>query len=171
MTGDLSAILAEIAGRPGCRVLPPAGQPPSIPDWDVPQDIAEFYRLCGGLLLFDQAPYAWRVSGPSGLVPASPRLLTPDLAARVAVEYPDDLTNGCYVIADGGNGMSTEPHVVVDLHPARAGRCYAAFWDTYGLVDQMPVVARDVAGLLRWLLASDPQTGDAPDTAYGDAYD
>jgi hypothetical protein len=42
--------------------------------------------------------------------------------------------------------------VVVDLHPARAGRYYDAFWDTYGVVGQMPTVAFTVAGVLRRLV-------------------
>jgi hypothetical protein len=59
---------------------------------------------------------------------ASPRLLTPELAVRVAAEYPEDQTNSCYVVADGGRVSSTDLNIVVDLHPDRLGRCYLAFW-------------------------------------------
>ena len=40
----------------------------------------------------------------------------------------------------------------VDLHPARAGRYYDAFWDSYGLAGQMPVLAISVAELIHQLL-------------------
>ncbi len=97
--------------------------------------------------------------------------MTPADAAKIAVEYPQDLTNGCYVIADGGRGDATEPHVVIDLDPRRAGRCYEVFWDRYGLAGDMPVVARTVVELLMWLLATDPQTGRTSSAPFGDAYD
>jgi antitoxin YokJ len=101
---------------------------------------------------------------------ASPRLLTQEIAATVAAEYPTDLTNGCYVIADGGDGRSTDPHVVIDLHPDRVGRCYDASWQTCGLVGEMPVVALTVPELLHALLASEGQQGALPGR-YGDARD
>jgi hypothetical protein len=103
-------------------------------------------------------------------VPASPRLLTPEIAPRVAVEYPNDLTNGCYVIADGGRDSSTDPNIVVDLHPDRLGRCYLAFWETYGVVGEMVVVALTLAELLRSLIELDGRMTASP-AAYGDAYE
>ncbi|MET8832473.1 hypothetical protein ABZV78_00950 [Micromonospora sp. NPDC004540] len=113
--------------------------------------------------------YQWRACGPDALVPASPRLLTEAVAWEVATEAPDDLTNGCYVIADGG-AAATDPHVVIDLHPTRAGRCYLVSWDTFGVVGEMPVVATSIPELLRWLLSTD---GGNPTLArnQGDAYD
>lgn len=88
----------------------------------------------------------------------------------MAADHPEDLTNWCFVIADDGTGDSAAPHVVIDLHPARAGRCYATAWDTVGLVGDMPIIAVDMAGLIMWLLEAG---GDAPaggDRALGDAY-
>lgn len=81
-----------------------------------------------------------------------------------------DLTNTCYVIADGGRDFRSDPHVVIDLHLDRLGRCYDAFWDTYGLVGEMPVVAVTVTELLQVLVASGGQRGVLPGL-YGDAYD
>ncbi|GAA4604693.1 hypothetical protein GCM10023107_69100 [Actinoplanes octamycinicus] len=51
------------------------------------------------------------------------------------------MTNHCHVIVDGGHGLSTEPHVVIDLSPARTGHCHAASGDTYGVPGEMPLVA------------------------------
>ncbi len=135
----------------------------------ITHDLREFYELCGGAWLFRDGPYRWRICGPDDLVPASPRLLTEAVAREVETEAPDDLTNGCYVIADGG-GASTDPHVVIDLHPTREGRCYLVGWDTYGLAGEMPVAATSVPELLRWLLSTD---GANPTLApsHGDAYD
>jgi hypothetical protein len=61
-----------------------------------------------------------------------------------------------------------------ELDPARLGRFYATFWDRFGLVGDMPVIAVSVAGALRWLLASE---GEGAEKAFerwpvvGDAFD
>lgn len=167
--GELRDLLDCIARTNGCSVLPPTGGAVAGRGHRLPNDLRELYELCGGAWLFRDGPYQWRVCRPGDLVPASPRLLTEHIAREVATEAPEDLTNGCYVIADGG-GAATDLHVVVDLHPARAGRCYLVSWDTYGLVGEMPVVATSVPELLRWLLSAD---GGNPTlaTSQGDAYD
>lgn len=136
----------------------------------IPDDLGSLHERCGGAVLFEGAPFGWRVSGPDELVAASPRLLTRELADEIAATDPSDLTNGCYVIADMGAGTSTEPHVVIDLHPGRAGRCYATGWDTYGLVGEMPVVAHGVVELLYRLLETNGDQAMPPGPSYGDAY-
>jgi antitoxin YokJ len=167
---DLDAFLAEIARREDCRLLPPIGQAQVSAGLLIPPGLRRFHERCGGAVLFVGAEFTWHVSGPDRLVPASPRLLTPQIAATVAAEHPNDLTNGCYVIADGGRESSTDPHIVVDLHPDRLGRCYCAFWDTFGLVGDMPVVALAVDELLGMLLQDEGHAAAWPDT-YGDAYE
>ena len=166
----LTRVLDEVASRAGCRVLPPDGWPLAPANLAMPDDLHQFYEHCGGLVLFEQAAFPWRISGPHELVPASPRLLTPELTAEIAATDPTDLTNGCYVIADGGAGAATEPHVVIDLHPDRAGRCYQVFWDTYGLAGDMPIVAYGMAELLHRLLTSRGSQATLPGPHHGDAY-
>ncbi|OKI49333.1 SMI1/KNR4 family protein [Micromonospora sp. CB01531] len=167
--GELRDLLDRIARTHGCSVLPPTGGAVAGRGHRVPDNLREFYQLCGGAWLFRDAPYQWRVCGPDDLVPASPRLLTEAIAREIETEVPADLTNGCYVIADGG-GAATDPHIVIDLHPTRAGRCYLVGWDTYGLVGEMPVVATSVLELLRWLLSTDGANPTLAPTQ-GDAYD
>ena len=167
---DLNLVLAAIARRDDCQVLPPAGQA-RVPDGlALPADVLRFHDHCGGVVLFTGAEFPWHVAIPNRVVPASPRLLTPEVASRVAVENPEDLTNGCFVIADGGRESSTDPHIVIDLHPDRLGRCYVASWDTYGVVGEMPIVALTMAELLRSLLEHDGRATALPDF-YGDAYE
>jgi hypothetical protein len=60
------------------------------------------------------------------------------------------------VFADDG-GSSTDEHLVVDLHPSRLGRYYETFWDRFGGVGDMPVVALRVMDALSWLLETDGQ--------------
>jgi antitoxin YokJ len=167
---ELLSALTEVAQHPGCQLLPPTG-PVTLPDrFTLPDDLLRFYELCGGAVLFEGATVEWTVSGPHQLVPASPRLLGPEPAHDIAAEYPDDLTNWCFVFAQTGP-RSTDSLVVVDLHPARAGRYYDAFWDSYGLVGQMPILALTTAELLHRLLDTQGARATHQEPFHGDAYD
>jgi hypothetical protein len=167
----LLQVLREIAATPDCHVLAACG-PVQVPDnLVIPEDLRRLYELCGGLLLFDSRLFPRRVCGPGDFVPASPRLLGQKVAEQVAHDDTEDLTNTCYVLVDGGHGGSTEPQVVIDLSPERAGRCYAASWDTYGLVGEMPVVASSVVELLRILLRDGGREAQPTSTYDTDAYD
>jgi hypothetical protein len=167
---ELPRVLAEVARHSGCHVLPPAGQAMLPQKFTLPDDLRRFHELCGGAVLFEGAPFEWRVSGPQHAVPASPRLLGDKLAQDIARNDPDDLTNGCFVFAESGAG-SADTLVVVDLHPARAGRFYDAFWDSYGLVGQMPILAVTVAELMRRLLDMQGVRATHPGPFHGDGYD
>ncbi|MFG1805693.1 hypothetical protein [Streptomyces sp. NPDC049040] len=137
----------------------------------VPADLHELHRLCAGVRLHVDADYPFWLTGPSGVVPAGPLLLTPEVAEQVAVEDPEDLTNSCYVIAQESPDATGGQLVVVDLHPQRVGRCYLTAWDSFGLVGEMPIVALSMGGLLGWLLrlgGGNPMD-NLPDL--GDAYD
>jgi hypothetical protein len=168
---DLHKVMSIVRDHPDCRVLPAAGMPSIGSNDAFPDDLAAFYSHCGGLLLFQHADFPWRVSAPEQLVPAGPIPLGGhQQAAQIAAAHPDDLTTSCYIIADDGTGHSTAPHVVIDLHPARTGRCYATGWDTFGLVGEMPIIALNMADLITWLLEA---AGDKPfggDRPLGDAY-
>src|SRR5262245_15481634 len=107
--------------------------------FSIPDDLRLFYERGFTATLFPGAPFEWRIVGPWELGPASPRLLGAELAAEIARDEPDELTNGCFVFAETGPG-SGDVLIVVDLHPSRMGRYYHAASDTYGLVGEMPVV-------------------------------
>lgn len=171
---DVSDFVDRLRALADCVVHPPTGLPAVRDGLVLPDDLAEFYGLCGGVVLFADADLPLRVSGPGELVPAAPRLLTEEIAAQALREAPDSVVSTCFVIVDNGEGGATEEHVVIDLHPSRLGRCYETFWDRFGLAGDMPVVARTFAELLDWLLATE---GEGPERAletrptYGDAYD
>ncbi len=163
LTRTFAAAIA-VGGRP----QRPIGLAADLAD-RLPADLRQFYEICGGLVLFEGSPGAWSVHGPDTLVPASPRLLTDEIAAEVRVRQPDDLTNNCYVIAERGPG-ATDTCIVIDLHPERLGRCYDAFWDSYGIVGSMPVVALTFTRLLAALVATAGTDTLLPDIG-ADAYD
>jgi hypothetical protein len=165
-------LLTEIKAHPGCVVESPDGRSVTVDARHrVPTDLRELHQLCAGVSLHVDADYPWWLTGPSGVVPAGPLLLTPEVAEQVAAEDPADLTNSCYVIAQEAPGATGGQLVVVDLHPERVGRCYLTAWDSFGLVGEMPIVALSMAELLGWLLRlrGGSPMDHLPDL--GDAYD
>jgi hypothetical protein len=166
---DLGEVLEAVAARADCRVLPPDTWALPV-GLTVPADLGEFSRRCGGLVLFENADFPWWVWPVGHLVPAGPRLLGAETARQVAADDPEELTNGCFVVADDGTGASTAPHVVIDLNTERAGRCYVTGWDTFGLVGDMPIIAVDMAGLIRWLLEAGGTSPYGLERKLGDAY-
>lgn len=168
----LRDLLSEIEARQGCAVESPDGTEVSVDARHrVPTDLRALHRSCAGVLFHVDRDYPWWLTGPSGVVPAGPLLLTPEVAEQVAAEEPADLTNSCYVIAQESPGVVSGQLVVIDLHPEREGRCYLTAWDSFGLVGEMPIVALSVAELLQWLLhlGGENPMDHLPDL--GDAYD
>jgi antitoxin YokJ len=123
----IKAFLRSIAHTADCAVLPPGGGPSIDGErHHVPEDVAEFYRLCGGVSLFAESDYSIEIVAPHKLRPTNERMfrgLRPD---QIATSYGHPCWDW-YTIADAGNGQ----HISVDLHPDRLGRCYDAFWETY----------------------------------------
>lgn len=165
VSSPLEELLRDLARQPGVRVAPASGEPTVPAPAVLTPDLAQMFALCGGLGPLGED--GWQVCGPAGFKRASPRLLGRDIDGEVLVDQPEDVTVHCYVFADDGLASSTGPHLVVDLHPARAGRFYDVFWDRYGLAGSMPVVATNVTDALLWLLTGDDERPDP----LGDAYE
>ena len=70
-------------------------------------------------------------------------------AQRVVLReaYPNDRSAHWYVIAEQDT-TGTAERAVIDFHPARLGRCYAAFWDRSAIAGSMAVVATSFTDLL-----------------------
>jgi len=156
---DLHRLLDQIGRTHGCTVASPNGQPVLRESERLPDDVAEFYRLVGGVSLFEDGEYPMRVLGPDEFIRANPEI------ART--ECPDDITDSWYIVAQGGRVDS----ISIDCSPARIGRCYDSFWDRHGVVGECLIVALSFTELLQRLfdgaggyyywLASDPGYGDA----------
>ena len=55
----LKKIIEDIKNKSNCSVLPCVTVPVEIFDI-LPDDIKEFYTLCGGIILFEDMPYSVR---------------------------------------------------------------------------------------------------------------
>lgn len=159
---ELQRLVRRISNTQGCS-LDQLGAYPHLRDCDrLPDDLAEFYRLCGGARLFEASPYSTRIVGPEEFVRSNPVI--------VGSEHPDDISDYWYVVVKGGE----EEAISIDCGSGRLGRCYDSFWDRHGVAGDCRVVALsftelvsrllDACGGYWYWLASDWR-------GYGDAYD
>lgn len=135
----LAELIAVIARTPGCRLLPPRGHPEVSPPHVLPPDMTEFYRLCGGMTLFEGASYPAFILEPEAVVPANPVI--------VGEVGEQDITASWYVIVSDGGGE----YLTIDLDERRLGRCYDSFGDRHGVAGSCPIIATSFKNLLERL--------------------
>lgn len=159
---DVRAIVDRIAATPGCTVSPPCGLPTIRDDEVLPQDLMEFYLICGGAQLFADADFSIEIVPPKLFVRSNPVV--------AGVEASDDISDSWYVIACGGS----EEVVSIDCSPSRLGRCYDSFWDRHAVAGSCAIVAMSFVELLVELYRSEGEDWywlQADWHAYRDAYD
>lgn len=137
----------EIIGRARtteeCRVEQPTGLP-TIPDgFALPADVAEFYSLCGGLDMFPEEDWGWRIVAPGEFLRADAQVL-----AQYFDEHPEEFdgtpSEGLQVIAIRGAG----PDIVsIDIHPDRLGLCFDSYYGDHA-TDSSRIVALSFTELL-----------------------
>lgn len=156
----ISDLVAGLREDPTCVFAPPGGGMPS----GLPDDLREFYELCGGLTLFTDSFFVWEIVGPREIVPTNLVLL--------GEQFEDDITSSWSVIArepgDSGSLIS------IDLGADRLGWCYDSNADVHGLVGDCAVLAHSFTELLSELIEARGQhvfwTAD-DFVSKGDAYD
>lgn len=123
---DIPTLLSEIEGIANCEIRPPAGLPVVAPPYVLPDDLIAFYRLCGGLRLFTEAPFCLEIVPPDRMLVANPVILagasTDDLEAS-----KDHASWSWYIIGEGENSQ----FITIDLSLKHLGRCYDSFWDRH----------------------------------------
>jgi hypothetical protein len=119
----VTEIIREAKATAGCIVDPPAGMPVLASNFTLPPDALEFYSLCGGLDMFPNEDWGWRIVKPSEFLRADKVIL--ELVYR---DHPEDfdgtLSEGLYVVAVRGCGPD---YISIDTHPARLGRCFDSY--------------------------------------------
>jgi antitoxin YokJ len=138
MTMDIATVLAMIRQDTNCSVFPPAGAPHVRPSQAVPDDLREFYRLCGGLVLFVDSVWRTVIVAPGELVPANPVI--------VGEEGAYDISCSWYIVASDGTDSQK---MTIDLNPTRLGRCYDSFWDRHAVAGSSTIIALSFTEFLR----------------------
>ena len=155
-------VVGLIAATPDCRVLPAAGRPHVAEPRLLPDDLARFYDLCGGAVLFGTASYSTRIVPPAEVVPANP------VIRGEAIE--DDISEAWYILADDLNG----DYFTIDLSRERLGRCYDSFWDRHAQPGESQIVAETFTDFLLRMLDNEGRHWyflQPEFVSLGDAYD
>lgn len=169
---NINQLVTKAKALPNCIVLPSSGLPQVENDLTIPDDIKEFYNLCGGMALFEGAAYAVRIVKPEEVVFANPIIIGEDIinAEIQKGTYEGEISRHCFIIAD----LYNSDYIVIDFNKERVGQCYKAFWDGYPEVGGTPIVAKSFTELLErfidnggdyWYFLKDDFV------SYGDAYD
>lgn len=159
----IKQLLTQIKNLPHCRILEPNGLPIIDEDKHVlPNDLREFYSLCGGLVLFENEKYPIYLVPPDKFVLANPII--------VGEVCEEDISSNWYIICNDG----TDEYLTIDLHEDRLGKCYDSFFDRHGLVGESQIIATSFTDLLErlvqnkgkylyWLKSDFVSLGDAYD--------
>lgn len=146
----------------GCIVEPPSGLPILRPSFALPPDLQEFYSLCGGLDMFPDEDWGWRIVTPSEFKRADRVIL--ELAYR---DHPEDFdgtpSEGLYVIAVRGCGPD---YISIDTHPLKLGRCFDSYYGDHA-TESSRVIALTFTELLNKLFENRQDIAFWEDAFYG----
>lgn len=170
----IKEIIERIRLLPDCKVYPPSGLPKVKSNLTIPTDVLEFYKICGGIILYDNAAYAIRIVPPQEFCSANYVIIGEELIdleiKKGNYNKDKEISENWYVIAD----LYNSDYLVIDLNFNQKGRCYKAFWDDYAEVGNTPIIAKSFTELLNCLVENN---GDywyflkKDYVSYGDAYD
>lgn len=170
---EIRDLINEVRKRPDCKVYSPSGLPIIAEAHVLPSDLIEFYALCGGLSLYENADYSAFIVPPNEVVLANPKIACMSRDELLAVDeefWKDSISWDWYTIAHDGNG----DFLTIDLHPYRLGRCYDSFHETHALIGDSSIIATSFTDLLRRLLANEGRYWywlERDFVSLGDAYD
>ena len=163
---DIQDLVDTIRSLPGCTLQPSLGLPIVCEQHVLPDDLKQFYRLCGGATLYEGEP-----SDPVEIVPPYKVVL----ANAIQLVGLDDeeitwyknrqsIIWSWYIIADYGNSN----YVAIDLSQERLGQCYDANHELY---PDCPIIANSFTELLEWLIEKWDRTGDPQFEELGDPFE
>ncbi|EFM08677.1 Cell wall assembly/cell proliferation coordinating protein, KNR4-like protein [Paenibacillus curdlanolyticus YK9] len=156
-------LIEQLEKRDDCNVYPVATLPVLQNEkHELPQDLLEFYEVCGGVELFTEADFRIRIVPPEKFVLANP-VIVGELCAY------DHLSSNWYIIGEYGG-----EYITIDLWKSRLGRCYDSFFDRHGSVGNCDIVARSFTELIIHLIDNGGKSlyWTEDDFEYlGDAYD
>lgn len=116
--------------------------------------------------------FFYKILPPEKFSFANPAILGEETALEVSSSeaYKGDVTLDCFTIVSDFNG----DFLVTDLNKMRYGLCYDAFHETYGLVGDMPIIAKKFTELLENLVKNEGKSIFWLDDNFellGDVYD
>lgn len=161
---NIKEIVSELKNNSNFEVKPPCGCPKLKDGHVLPDDLKEFYGICGGINCYmEEGGFPIEILSPSDFKQANKFLL--------GNEYADDISSSWYVIADAEDGN----YITIDCNQNRLGKCYESFEYSHAVAGSCPVVALSFTELLNNIFDYKGDYffwKDNPDfTSHGDAYD
>ncbi|NQF15601.1 SMI1/KNR4 family protein [Brevibacillus sp. HB1.3] len=137
---NIKEIIDEIKGFDNCIIHPSLGLPKIEYPHILPDDVKEFYELCGGIELFKDEDFGVDIVSPKKFELANPVIV------KELCEY--DISSNWFIIADDRNG----DYLTIDLHKDRLGKCYDSHWDCHAIAGSCAVIANSFTDLLNRLI-------------------
>ena len=155
VTPDVTDLVSQLRDRDDCVVALPNGVPNVEDGLLLPDDLATFYEICGGILI-----------GRSRMQIVEPARFVPVNTVVLGERFPDDPSDAWYLIAETDSSATAE-RVSLDLRRSHLGRCYDSFWDRHGVAGSTRILSTSFTYLLEQLstfgVAELPTLGDAYD--------
>lgn len=130
----IHTLIQKIINNPDCHIIPPLKNYQT--KLNLPNDLKEFYQYCNGVELFFERDYGYKILGID-------EIKRTDLSIFGELLF-DEPSIYWYNIAENDNG----DYICIDLSNKNHGICYDAFYETYGLIDDMPIIANSFSDLL-----------------------
>lgn len=159
---SMEELINKIKNNSDCVVYSPKGIPKCCENCVLPEDLKEFYELCGGIVLHSSKDYTVKIVEPDEFQLANP-VIVGELCSY-------DISSQWYIIACSVN----DDYLTIDLSEERLGKCYDSFWDRHGVVGECPIIANSFMDLLYRLFNSNGEYWYWLTDSFvplGDAYD
>lgn len=140
----MKTLLEEIQKNSHCRLIPPLSSFRSA--LNLPNDLKAFYSICNGVELFLNCDCGYRILGLDEMQRTDLSLLGECPTLGISVNW--------FNIAKNQNGE----YLTIDLSHQKMGYCYDAFYETYGLIGNMPIIAHSFTELLYCLFQNQGQS-------------
>jgi hypothetical protein len=155
---NIEILIYSIQSTPYCVLHPAKGLPYISEDHVLPDDVKEFYRLCGGADLFDGSlphapeilPAYMSIVPPHDVVLSNPKVLLGLTEEEMADVH--DISWSWYII---GKGYDETRYISIDFSKERLGRCYDSFWEIHPY--NSPIIATSFTGFLMQVLKNHSQ--------------
>ncbi len=161
---NVKELIDNIRNNSNFKIKPACGYPKIKEGHILPDDVKEFYGICGGIECYiNDGGFPINILSPNKFTQANKLLL--------GNEYEDDISSSWYVIVDAEDGN----YISIDCNCRRLGKCYESFEYSHASVGNCPVIALSFTELLSNIFEYKDDYffwKDNPNfIAHGDAYD
>ena len=144
---NIREILQWSSLNQSCNVQPSQGLPVVGPNWRLPDDLKEFYSVCGGLDIAPRNNWGWRIVEPNEFIRAD-QVVLPGYSPELYCLPNYGPSEALFLMAVRGCGPD---YISIDLAPERLGRCYDSYHDCHA-TDRSCIVALSFTELVNRII-------------------